>query len=263
MRFLGAAVVIGFMVAGFGAAAAMVTGAHRAIPSLPTLEQRGVAFSAEIGFRVRAVEVEGRHRASAKAILAALGVARGTPILEIDPAVAKQRLEKVPWVRSATVYRRLPDTLYIDMTEQQPLAFWQHGETLTLIDREGKPIAEPNLAAYSRLPVLVGADAPAHAIAFIDMLATEPKLAAQVSAAVRIGGRRWNVEFKNGISAELPEEDAAGAWHRLAGMEKDHRILDRRVLMVDLRLPDRIYLRLPPELMPKPPKGPHSKGDPT
>jgi cell division protein FtsQ len=262
MRLLGAAVVIGLIVAGFGGAAAMVTGGHRAVPSLPTLEQRGIAISAQVGFRVRAVEVEGRRRASAKAILAALGVARGTPILEVDPAVAKSRLEQVPWVRSVSVYRRLPDTLYIAMTEQEPLAFWQHGETLTLIDREGRPIAEPNLAAYARLPVLVGDDAPAHALGFVDMLATEPKLAKQVTAAVRIGGRRWNVEFKNGISVELPEEDVAGAWHRLAGIEKDHRILERRVLMVDLRLPDRIYLQLPPDLMPKPLKGRHSKGDP-
>jgi cell division protein FtsQ len=261
MRLLGAVVVIGLIVAGFGGAAAMATGGRATVPSLPTLEQRGIAFSAGIGFRVRAVEVVGRRRASAKAILAALGVARGTPILEVDPAVAKARLEQVPWVRSASVYRRLPDTLYIDMSEQQPLAFWQHGESLTLIDREGRPIAEPNLAAYARLPVLVGDDAPAHALGFIDMLAIEPQLAGQVTAAVRIGGRRWNVEFKSGISVELPEEDAAGAWRRLAGIERDHRILERRVLMVDLRLPDRIYLRLPPELMPKPVKS-RGRGDP-
>jgi cell division protein FtsQ len=262
MRLLGAAVVIGFIVAGFGGAAAMVSGGHHAVPLLPSLQQRGIAISARVGFQVRAVQVEGRHRASAKALLAALGVTRGTPILDIDPAVAKFRLEQVPWVRSASVYRRLPDTLFVDMTEQQPLAFWQHGETLILIDREGKPIGEPNLAAYAQLPVLVGNDAPAHALAFIDMIATEAKLAEQVTAAVRIGGRRWNVEFRNGISVELPEENAVGAWHQLAGIEKDHRLLERRVLMVDLRLPDRIYLRLPPDLMPKPPKGPHSKGDP-
>ena len=111
-----------------------------------------------------------------------------------------------------------------------------------------------NLGDYSRLPVLVGDDAPTNADAVIKMLASEPKLAEQVAAAVRVGGRRWNIEFKNGVSVALPEDDATGAWHRLAAIEKNHRILERRVTLVDLRLPDRVYLRLPPELMPKPPK---------
>src|SRR6185437_1796609 len=145
-------------------------------------------------------------------------------ILSVDPTAAKARLEQVPWVKTASVYRRLPDTLFVQMTEQEPLAYWQ------------------------------GDNAPTNAYAVIKMLASEPKLAEQVAAAVRVGGRRWNIEFKNGVSVALPEDDATGAWHRLAAIEKNHRILERRVTLVDLRLPDRVYLRLPPELMPKPPK---------
>ena len=235
------------------AAAAAGVMRHGVVTHGVGLGQGLIALSADIGFRVRAVEVEGRERASAESILAALGVARGSPIFAIDPAAAKARLEQVPWVRTASVYRRLPDTLFVAMTEQEPLAFWQRGAGLTLIDRDGKPIAERNLGAFARLPVLVGDDAPANADAVIKMLDSEPKLAEQVAAAVRIGGRRWNVEFKNGVSVALPEDDATGAWHRLAAIEKNHRILERRVLLVDLRLPDRVYLRLPPELMPKPP----------
>jgi cell division protein FtsQ len=217
------------------------------------IEQRLIAATADAGFRVHAVEVEGRERASAKAILAALGVARDTPILAVDPAAAKLRLEQVPWVKTASIYRRLPDTLFVTMTEQEPLAFWQRRDKLVLIDRAGRPIATRDLGFYARLPVLVGDDAPANAAALVTMLASEPQLADQVAAAVRIGARRWNIQFKNGVAVALPEEDADGAWHRLAAIEHDHRILERRELLVDLRLPDRIYLKLPPELMPKPP----------
>ncbi|HEY7992198.1 MAG TPA: cell division protein FtsQ/DivIB [Stellaceae bacterium] len=236
------------------AGAAVLWRGHAAPASWSNLEQRLIALSADAGFRVHAVQVVGRERASAAAILAALGVARGTPILSVDPTAAKARLEQVPWVKTASVYRRLPDTLFVQMTEQEPLAYWQRGNALTLIDRDGKPIGAKNLGDYSRLPVLVGDDAPTNADAVIKMLASEPKLAEQVAAAVRVGGRRWNIEFKNGVSVALPEDDATGAWHRLAAIEKNHRILERRVTLVDLRLPDRVYLRLPPELMPKPPK---------
>ncbi len=235
---------------------------HGAVTSWGGLEERLVALSADVGFRVRAVEVEGRDRASAQAILAAIGVARGTPILAVNPATAKARLEQVPWIKTASIYRRLPDTLIIALTEQQPLAFWQRGNTLTMIDRDGKPIGEPNLRAYARLPVLVGDDAPANAVSVIKMLDTEPQLTEQVAAAVRSGGRRWNIEFKNGVAVALPEENAIDAWHRFAAIEKNHRVLERRVLLVDLRLPDRVYLRLPPELTPKPQKPKVGKGDP-
>lgn len=253
---------LGFLVV-LVAIAATVAGVmrHGIVTNWADLEQRLIALSADAGFQVRAVEVEGRERASAEAILSAIGVARGTPIFAIDPAAAKARLEHVPWVRSASVYRRLPDTLFIVMTEQEPLAFWQRGAALTLIDRDGKPIAERNLGEYSRLPVLVGDDAPANAEAVIKLLDSEPKLAEQVAAAVRVGGRRWNVEFKNGVAVALPEDDATGAWHRLAAIEKNHRVLERRVLLVDLRLPDRVYLRLPPDLAPKPPSKKHGHED--
>jgi cell division protein FtsQ len=249
MRRLSFALVVA-LIATAGAAIAR----HGIPTTVPALGQRLLVLSGEIGFRVNAVEVEGRERASAQDVLKALGVRRGTPIFAVDPAAAKVRLEQVPWVRSASVYRRLPDTLFITMSEQRPLAFWQRGGSLVLIDRDGRPIAERNLSAYGRLPVLVGDDVPANAAAIIKMLISEPKLAEQVAAAVRIGGRRWNVEFKNGVFVALPEQDAAGAWHRLATIEKNHRVLERRVELVDLRLPDRVYLRLPSDLAPKPPK---------
>jgi cell division protein FtsQ len=223
------------------------------VKAWPAFQQRLIAATAEAGFRVRAVEVEGRERANAQAILAALGVTHGTPIFAVDPAAAKLRLEQVPWVKTASIYRRLPDTLFVTMTEQEPLAFWQRRDHLVLIDRGGRPIATRDLGDYSRLPVLVGDDAPSNAEALLKMLVSEPKLAEQVAAAVRIGARRWNIQFKNGVAVALPEEDADGAWHRLATIEQNHRILERQVLMVDLRLPDRVYLKLQPDLMPKPP----------
>jgi len=251
------------MILAFAGAAILVARSPMAAAAWPGIEQRLIVASGQAGFRVGAVEVEGREHASAPAILAALGVVRGTPIFAIDPAAAKSRLEQVPWVKSISIYRRLPDTLFVRMTEQEPLAFWQHDNHLVLIDREGRTIATRQLREYSRLPVLVGDDVPANARSLLALLASEPKLDDQVVSAVRVGARRWNIQFKNGVSVALPETDPAEAWHRLAAIEQDHRILERRVQLVDLRLPDRVYLRVPPELMPKPPgKKKKSEGDP-
>lgn len=218
-------------------------------------EQRVLAWTAHCGLAVGNVQVEGRERADREAVLNALAVARGMPILAVDPAQAKRRLESIPWIRSASVERRLPDTLQVRVVERQPLAFWQRHGKLVLIDREGTVITGDRLDRFGHLLVLVGPDAPAAGAALIDMLGTEPDLAGHVAAAVRVGGRRWNLRLDNGIDIALPEQDAAAAWRRLAQLERSDSILERNIQMVDLRLPDRLVLRT----MPEPPKAPPKK----
>jgi cell division protein FtsQ len=73
---------------------------------------------------------------------------------------------------------------------------------------------------------------------------------------VRVAGRRWNLRLDNGVDVELPEDDAAGAWHRLAELDKSDAILKRNIQAIDLRLPDRLVVRLVPE----PPKPAAKKG---
>ncbi len=225
-------------------------------------DQRLLAWTAQCGLAVGNVHVEGRERASREAVLSAIAVARGTPILAVDPAQAKRRLEAIPWVRSASVERRLPDTLHIRLVERQPLAFWQRHGKLVLVDREGAVITGERLERFGNLLVLVGPDAPAAGAALIDVLATEPDLAGHVAAAVRVGGRRWNLRLDNGVDIALPEDAAAAAWRRLAQLERSDGILERDIQMVDLRLPDRLVLRTAPEPQKMPAKKARHPGKP-
>ncbi|MGO8919022.1 MAG: cell division protein FtsQ/DivIB [Stellaceae bacterium] len=214
-----------------------------------------LAWTAGWGLEVGDVQVEGRERTSREAILAALGVGRGTPILAIDPGEAKRRLESIAWVRSASVERQLPDALYIHLVERQPLAFWQRQGKLELVDRDGVVVPSDRLDSFGALIVLVGPDAPKAGAALLDMLATEPELAPHVAAAVRIGGRRWNLRLDSGIDVALPEEDPAAAWHRLAQLERSDGILERDIELVDMRLADRLVVRsAPSENAKTPPK---------
>jgi cell division protein FtsQ len=203
-----------------------------------------VGITAAIGLVVTNIEVEGRETTDAATVMAALAAARGTPILSVSPNRAKEQLEKLPWVRSATIERRLPGTLFVRLVERRPLAVWQHGGIQQLIDREGAVIAVEDLSRFARLPIVVGDDAAPNAASLIDTLASEPELAARVTAAVRVGGRRWNLRIDDVIDVLLPEEGAAAAWSRLAELERANALLKRDVQTVDLRLPDRLVLRI-------------------
>ncbi len=205
-----------------------------------------VGGSAGLGFRLRALTVEGRAMTAREDLLGALDAEQGTPIAAIDVAKARTRVEALPWVRSAKIERRLPDTIHMVLEERVPYALWQRGERYTLVDHDGHLISDvPEFDI--RLPLIVGTDAPANAALLFEALKKEPELARRVQAAVRVGARRWNIQldsYEEGISVRLPEENMAEAWTRLATLERDHKILERDLEVIDLRLEDRLIVRL-------------------
>jgi cell division protein FtsQ len=211
---------------------------------LSALADRAVTASAALGLVVADIEVEGRETTDSATIMRALAAEAGTPILAVSPSRAKQQLESLPWVRSATIERRLPGTLWVHLVERLPLAVWQHGGKQELIDREGAVIPVKDLSRFSRVPTVVGDDAARHAAALIDMLGHDAELAARVTAAIRVDDRRWNLRIDNAIEIMLPEEDPAAAWARLAALERSNSLLKRDIQAVDMRLPDRVVLRV-------------------
>ncbi|CDK99716.1 membrane anchored protein involved in growth of wall at septum [Magnetospirillum gryphiswaldense MSR-1 v2] len=201
--------------------------------------------TAHAGFRVDEITVAGRSRTTMDQLAAALGSGHGSPILSLNLEQAKDRLEALPSVRQAAVERRLPDTLHIAIIERQPIAVWQNNGTHMLVDKDGHVIPG-SVAGYEGLPMVVGDGAGSRASELLAMLATEPKLAPRVKAAIRVGNRRWNLmldDAHDGLEVRLPEDEAAAAWKRLAELENSQGLTNRQVRMVDLRVPDRMILK--------------------
>ena len=205
-------------------------------------------WTADVGLSVQEVLVYGREATQPIELLAALGVGRGDPILMLDPAAARDRIESLPWVREAWVQRRLPDTVLIRIEERRPLALWQNEQRLTLIDDEGEVLGEGEIAAFAGLPQVVGVDTPDHAPQFLPMLAAEPEVADRVSAAVRVGGRRWDLRLDNGVAVRLPEEDVPRALHSLARLQREEGLFDRDVVAIDLRIAGHLVIRTSTEV---------------
>ena len=201
-----------------------------------------------LGLTVSDISVEGRETTDRETILAALDAGPGTPILAVSPTRAKDQLEALPWVRTAVIERRLPGTIYVRLVERKPLALWQHGGKIELIDREGDVIPVVQLDQFASLPMVVGEGAARHAAELLHLLASEPELAARVTAAIRVGNRRWNLRIDNAIDVLLPGDEAANAWSQLARLERSNAILKRDLQSIDIRLPDRLVLRVSPEI---------------
>ena len=62
-----------------------------------------------------------------------------------------------------------------------------------------------------------------------------------------IAQRRWNLRLKSGVDVKLPDSDLEQALQTLVGLDRDKKILSRDIATVDLRLPDRVTVRLSDE----------------
>lgn len=203
--------------------------------------------TAKLGFRVREVMVAGRRQTSREALADAVALDRGAAILGYDLAAAKARIESLPWVNEATVERMLPDTVLISIQEREPLALWQNQGAFALVDVSGEVILRDDLGEFTDLLVVIGDGAPKQAADLVAILGLEPDLMGRVKAATWVGGRRWNVHLADGVDVRLPEGDVAAAWQRLADYQRRHAVLERKVRVLDLRLPDRLIVQEAPD----------------
>lgn len=199
------------------------------------------------GLVVQEIRVEGREFTPREALLTAIGTVPGDPILDFDPEAARARLLEIAWVRGAHVERRLPHTILVRLEERQAFAIWQNEGRYTVIDRAGNEMASERFDAFGPLPFVVGAGANTAAAPMVDILRQHPTIADRVEAAVRVSERRWNLRLHNGADVLLPEGHEAAAIERLASLHAQDRLLDRPLALVDMRLPDRLVVRLPAE----------------
>jgi cell division protein FtsQ len=211
--------------------------------SLTTFRERIGDATASLGLRVSTIVIEGRANTPEPLLRAALGISKGDPILGFSLDDARRNVEKLSWVDQATIERRLPDTVVVQLVERRPFAIWQNQGKFVLIDRDGQTVTNEDVGQFRQLPLVVGPGAPGAATPLIDALMQHPGLLARLVAAVRVGERRWNLQLRGGMNVMLPEGHEAVAIERLVALQQDHALLDRPLEVVDMRLPDRLVLR--------------------
>src|SRR5262245_23810647 len=220
-----------------------VKGGH--LPTLITALQDtrdGLANAA--GFRIVAIGLAGQLHVSREEVLATAGVTGRSSLLFLDVDDARERLKTNPWIADATVLKLYPGELQIRVTERVAFALWQKDGQVSVIADDGT-VLEPYVApALIRLPLVVGAGADTRAKEFLALLDRYPAMRDFVRASVLVGERRWNLRLKNGIDVRLPETDVASALERLVALDREKNLITRDILAIDLRLPDRVTVRL-------------------
>lgn len=236
-------VVAATLVVGVGILAAVLATGARAERISTAVSERFDAVTTGMGLKVRQVHVTGASPEAAAAVRAAVGVHADQPIVSLDLAAVRDRVQSVGWVKEARVVRLLPDTLIVDVKEHDRLAVWQVGGKAHVIDAQGLVISGADAGRYPRLPLVVGKGADQAASDVLPLLAQRPRLMAKIDALVRVDERRWDLRLKDGALIQLPAVDQESALIRLDALDQRERLLDLGFARIDLRTPEEVAVR--------------------
>ena len=132
--------------------------------------------------------------------------------LTVDVKAMQAALQEDPWVEHCNVTRVWPDTISVEVYEEEPIAYWQHD---ALLGRGGKLIVQSVIPVLD-LPRLEGPDDQMPSV--LNMLGTLDELLARKHVhvlALHMNERRaWHAELSNDIELQLGSREVVARLSR-------------------------------------------------
>jgi cell division protein FtsQ len=163
-------------------------------------------------FPLSVVEVKGDFRYLDRQQLQAAVVPYATGgFFTVDVAAIRTAAEQLPWVHKARVRRIWPETLRLQIEEQQPVALWgEHG----FLNKGGEPFVPEATDISLALPSLAGPDGQELKVLenFQQVAEILAPLGIKVTRMELDNRRAWHLQLDNAVLLELGRADA---WQRL------------------------------------------------
>jgi cell division protein FtsQ len=107
------------------------------------------------------IQTTGLTEVTRAQMLPVFGEDIGRNVFFVPLSERRRELEKIPWIKQATVMRVLPDQIRIAVVERKPVAFTRTGAQIGLVDANGVLLTMPARTMAERhysFPVLTGID---------------------------------------------------------------------------------------------------------
>ncbi len=202
------------------------------------------ALTSAAGFSVASIEIRGLAEADSTEISDRIDVTQASSLLLLDAEHARARIAEIPWVADVTVKKLYPNRIVVALTERIPYALWQDEGRLKVVDRTGTVMSDTLQPRHAGLPLVVGAGADKRVEDAVALMDSAPTIRPRIRAAVLVAERRWNLITVDGIEIMLPEDEPRAALARVADLQAAKKLLDRDLVVVDTRVPDRLFVRL-------------------
>lgn len=221
----------------------LVIGGHLDYEGSPWRKLPG-QIASSLGFAADDIRITGLVHQEPETLLSAIGVSPGGSLVGFDAVRARALLENLDWVAQATVMRKYPNRLDIVVTERQPFAIWQRDGAHYVIDQTGTAMSTLDPKRMASLLLVTGEGAHRAVAQLVSDLDKVPRVKKHVSAAARVGQRRWTLYLDNGVTVALPEMGSGEALATLAKLDKAQGLLSRGIKGIDFRLPGEMIVEL-------------------
>jgi cell division protein FtsQ len=109
----------------------------------------------DVRFRLHNVELRGGKYVEQSEVAQVFWPDRDQSIYAIPLEQRRREVEQIPWVRTATVMRLLPDRISVEIEERSPVAFLWTRRGVALVDTDGVILDSPPDSSWT-FPVLRG-----------------------------------------------------------------------------------------------------------
>lgn len=195
------------------------------------------------GFGINQVSLSGHGYTTEEDIFDALDLPNMHSFLSFEPSILRERLQRLPWIKTVEASRIYPGQLKIHVTERQPAAVWQRGGQDYLIDDGGRVLSAVEPGVLDHLPRLRGEGAAAHVGELFALMQRFPDVAGFVTVSERVGERRWTMKLVGGGALHLPADQEASALEAFLAHDDAIDIIQTGNSIVDLRAEGRISIR--------------------
>lgn len=209
------------------------------------------------------VVIAGNRYATSGEILNALGlppagskITANVFVLSLDEM--RNRVEAIPWVKSATLTRAFPHRILVRVVEREPIAYVNVNGGLKLVDAEGVILEKPERGDFT-FPVITGLDAASDADDRRSRIAMYQNLMKQLSQDPSPSGwlvsevdlsdaddlKAVLVQGDDSILVHFGHEQFAERFHDFQSLVPEMRKTNPKIGSVDLRYRNQVVVSSP------------------
>ena len=169
----------------------------------------------------------------------------------VNLEAVRTSFEKQSWVRHASVRRRWPDGIELDLEEHVAAARWQQGATdMRLVNLQGEVFIAPAALAQGSLPLFSGPEGSAAQVLeryreFSALLSAQGRKLRAVALSAR---QAWQLHLDDGLTLDLGRDQPNHPIEeRLARFSRTYNAVQARlktaISVIDMRYPNGFALR--------------------
>lgn len=196
-------------------------------------------------FMVKQMRIQGVSASVDKLARDALDIEFPVSSFRLNLIALKQAVENIDAVESVTLLVGAHGVLEVGIVERVPAMIWRSSEGLILLDKNGHKSGQI-ISRLERmdLPLATGIGVDGMVPQALQIFKKLGPFSDRVRGLMRVGDRRWDVVLDRNQVLKLPEAHPVAALARVFALHKAQDILNRDIVVVDVRDGRKPILRL-------------------